>query len=590
MDYSIKIGGEAGQGLQTVGEILARVFSKAGYQVFTHQDYESRVRGGHNFYQIRVSDTPVMSPLENMDIIVALDRASIELHRGEITEEGVILYDSELIKENIEDPAFLSIPFKKLAVDEGGSPVMSNTVATGAVLGMLGMDISTLELLLGETFKKKGDAVIESNIKAARAGYNYAREKCRRCSFSITSSSANGRMLINGIEAIALGALASGCKFYSAYPMTPSTGIMTYLAGKAKEYGIVVEQAEDEIAAINMALGASFAGVRAMTGSAGGGFALMVEGLSLAAMTETPIVIAEGQRPAPATGFPTRTEQGDLLFILHTAHGEFPRVVFTPGNPEEAFYLTNRAFDLAEKYQIPAFIIFDTYLADTQWTYDSLDLSKLIYKDYRLRGEAFQALKEYKRHAYTDTGVTPFGVPGDATHVVVTDSDEHDEEGHMVEDAQTRLKMIDKRLFRKLEHLKKEINPPVFYGSEKPDIVLVGWGSTCGVIKEAVDVLSPPHPPLSKGGGIACLHFSEVYPFPSSIPLPQGEGTKGRVSDYLGILKNAKLAICIENNATGQFARHMKAETGYEFKASINRFDGRPFLLEELLDNIKNKI
>jgi len=282
-----------------------------------------------------------------------------------------------------------------------------------------------------------------------------------------------------------------------------------------------------------------------------------------------------------------------LLFILHTAHGEFPRVVFTPGNPEEAFYLTNRAFELSEKYQIPAFVIFDTYLADTQWTYDSLDMSRLTYNDYRLRGEAFKALKEYKRHAYTDTGVTPLGILGDASHVVVTDSDEHDEEGHMVEDAQTRLKMIDKRLFKKLERLKKEINPPILYGSEKPDIVLVGWGSTYGVIKEAVDILSPPNPPLSKGGiggGIACLHFSEVYPFPSPFPLPQGEGTKGRVSDYLSVLKGAKLTICIENNATGQFARHMRAETGYEFKASINKFDGRPFLLENLIGEIDAQI
>ena len=279
------------------------------------------------------------------------------------------------------------------------------------------------------------------------------------------------------------GAIASGCKFYSAYPMTPSTGIMNYLAGKEAEYGIIVEQAEDEIAAINMALGASFAGVRAMTGTAGGGFALMVEGLSLAAMTETPIVIGLGQRPAPATGLPTRTEQGDLLFALHAAHGEFPRVIFAPGSPEQAFYLTNKAFDLAEKYQIPAFIIFDQYLADSVWTPEEFDLTRIVLNDYRLRGDAFRNLTEYKRYAFTDTGVSPFGVPGDAKYVVVADSDEHDEDGHIIEDAETRIKMVQKRLLKKVPLIRKEIAPPLLYGNSAPEIVLAGWGSTYGVMQ-----------------------------------------------------------------------------------------------------------
>ncbi|MEK7851872.1 MAG: 2-oxoacid:acceptor oxidoreductase subunit alpha, partial [Deltaproteobacteria bacterium] len=363
-----------------------------------------------------------------------------------------------------------------------------------------------------------------------------------------------------------------GCKFYSAYPMTPSTGIMNYIAGKEQEYGIIVEQAEDEIAAINMALGASFAGVRAMTGTAGGGFALMVEGLSLAAMTETPVVIALGQRPAPATGLPTRTEQADLSFALYTSHGEFPRIVFAPGTPEQAFHLTNKAFDLAEKYQIPAIVIFDQYLADTQWTYEGFDLERIRYSDYRLSGEALQRLPEYKRYAFTESGVSPLAVPGDSRHLVVADSDEHDEEGHLIEDAETRVKMMDKRLFKKLPLIVSEIEPPVLYGNSSPETVVVGWGSNYGLMKEAVDM-------LSKEKSIAMLHFSEVYPFPSTDRF-----------DFLGILKNAKTAICIENNATGQFARLMRAETGYEFKNRINRYDGRPFLLEELVEKIKEAI
>jgi len=286
-------------------------------------------------------------------------------------------------------------------------------------------------------------------------------------------------------------------------------------------------------------------------------------------MTETPVVIALGQRPAPATGLPTRTEQADLLFAVYTAHGEFPRVVFAPGTPEQAFYLTGKAFDLAEKYQIPAFIIFDQYLADSEWTFEGFDLNKIKYKDYRVRGDELKNLKEYKRHSFTDTGVSPLGVPGASKHLVVTDSDEHDEEGHIIEDAETRVRMVDKRLFRKLPYIKQEMEPPLLYGDPEPAIVLAGWGSTYGVMKEAVDTL------LSKGKSIAMLHFSEIYPFPSADKL-----------FYLTLLNGARKTICIENNATGQFTRLMKAETGHDFQYRINKYDGRPFTLEGLLKEL----
>ncbi len=571
MDYTIKIGGEAGQGIQTIGDTLAKVFSRAGYHVFTHQDYESRIRGGHNFFQIRFSDKPVMASRDSIDILVALDRESIEQHKNQLSENGQIIFDSSALKQKHEEQHFFDIPFVNLAIEHGGNKIMANTVAVGAVLGMLGMDLDILHEIIKGTFIKKGEAVITANIASATAGHDFAIKKCLRCSFS-AAQRAKPKMMITGIEAIGFGAIASGCRFYSAYPMTPSTGIMNYIAGREKEYGIIVEQAEDEIAAINMVLGASFAGVRAMTGTSGGGFALMVEGLSLAAMTETPIVIALGQRPGPATGFPTRTEQGELLFSLYTAHGEFPRVVFAPGTPEQAFYLTNKAFDLAEKYQIPAIVIFDQYLADSEWTDEGFDLRRIKFTDYRLRGEAFKNLSEYRRHAFTDSGVSPLGVPGDSRHLVVTDSDEHDEEGHIVEDADTRTKMVQKRLFKKIPLIAEEIDQPLVYGDSASEIVIVGWGSTYGVLKEAVDE-------LSKDNKIAMLHFSEIYPFPSI-----------EKYDYLDILKNAKLTICIENNATGQFASLVRAETGYEFKAKINRYDGRPFTLERLLGEINVEI
>lgn len=571
MDYSIKICGEAGQGIQTVGETLAKVFSRSGYHVFTHQDYESRVRGGHNFYQVRLADKPVSAPLDKINILIAFDRESIPANEKRLAEYGRVIFDSSSTGK-VEDPAlpdsaYMDIPFTTLAVEHGGNRIMANTVAIGAILGMLGMELEILFRIIKDTFEKKGEAVVKANTEAAMAGYDFATKKCIQCPFS-TPPLAGPKMFIAGNDAIGLGAVASGCKFYSAYPMTPSTGIMLYIAGKAREYGIVVEQAEDEISAINMALGASFAGVRAMTASSGGGFALMVEGLSLAAMTETPIVIGLAQRPGPATGLPTKTEQADLLFALFTAHGEFPRVIFSPGTPEQAFYLTNKAFDIAEKYQTPVFVLTDQYLADTQWTFDGFDLTRLKHADYRLRGDTLKTLPEYKRHIFTENGVSPLAVPGESKHLVVTDSDEHNEEGHLIEDEGTRINMVNKRLFKKLPAIQNEIEPPLLYGSSDPAVVLVGWGSTYGVMREAVDA-------LSKSKGLAMLHFSEVYPLPLSEKF-----------DYMKLLNNAGITICVENNATGQFAYLLKAETGFTFHKRINKYDGQPFTLEYLLGEL----
>lgn len=570
LDYTLRVGGEAGQGLQTIGGALAKVISLNSYHVFTHQDYMSRIRGGHNFYQIRFSDRRVTASRDVLDILLALDLNTIEKHRKSLGEEGIILYDSESIKKTFEEPEFIDVPFKKIALDVGKNRVMANTVATGAVLGMLGMGLETLEGILKTAFKKKGEEIIEKNIACARAGYDYALSSCPRCeAFRLEETGNKKLMLINGLQAIGLGALMSGCKFYSAYPMTPSTGIMNFLASKAEEYGIIVEQAEDEVAAINMAIGASFAGVRTMTGTSGGGFALMAEGLSLAGMTETPVVIAEIQRPGPATGLPTRTEQADLLFILYAGHGEFPRVIFDPGTPKQAFHLTNKAFELAEKYQVPVFIQSDQYLGDSQWTFEDFDTGRLIYNDYRLREADLEGAGEYKRHAISGTGISLLAVPGEAgKHLVVTDSDEHDEEGHIIEDSETRIEMVRKRLLEKMPLIRKEMEAPYLYGDASPKIVLVGHGSTYGVIREVVDI-------FSKEQKISMLHFSEIYPFPE----------RDRF-DYLELLENADLVICIENNATGQFAKLFRAETGFEFTHLITRYDGRPFTVESLKEDL----
>ncbi len=564
MDYTIRIGGEAGQGIQTIGDTLAKVFSRSGYHVFSHQDFESRIRGGHSFYQIRLSDEPVLSSRERADILVALDLKTVHLHEGSLTDGAVVLYDPAMVKETFSDPRFLAVPFLEIAMDAGAGKIGANTVATGSVLGMLGMDPAPLVGVLRDSLANKGDAVVGANIRASDEGLKRAVRGCLQCGFTLHGG-GKPHMLLNANDAIGLGAIGSGCTFYCAYPMTPSTGVMLFLASKARECGIIVEQAEDEISAINMALGASFAGARSMTGTSGGGFALMAEGLSLAGMTETPIVVLLAQRPGPATGFPTRTEQGDLLFALHGGHGEFPRVIFAPGSPEQAFSLTSKAFDLSQKYQIPVLILTDQYLADSQWTYDSFDMKGLRYTEYRLRSDLLNEAADYRRHAWTEDGVSPFAIPGGSRHVVVTDSDEHDEEGHITEDGETRRRMVEKRLFRKMDRLKQEISPPFFHGHARPKIVVVGWGSTFGVMKDAVDI-------LVRNNDIAMIHFSEVYPFPDRTGF-----------DYLRLLEEAKLTICVENNATGQFARLFRAETGFNFDVKINKYDGRPFTLDELL-------
>ncbi|OPX99264.1 MAG: 2-oxoglutarate oxidoreductase subunit KorA [Syntrophorhabdus sp. PtaB.Bin047] len=566
MDYTIKIGGEAGQGIQTVGDALAKVLSRLGYHVFTSQDYESRIRGGHNFYQIRVSDRPIRAPRRPVDILMAFDRASVTLHQGELTEQGIIVYDPLQLKESFSGPQYLDVPFVKLATDTGAKEIVANTVATGAILGMLGFPIDPLFDIIARLLKRKDDETREQNRRAATAGYEYAAKNCGRCAFTLRPPGAP-KMLMGGNDAIGLGALAADCRFYSAYPMTPSTGIMLFLSARAKEYGIIVEQAEDEIAAINMALGASFAGVRSMTGTSGGGFALMTEGLSLAAMTETPIVIALAQRPGPATGLPTKTEQADLLFALNAGHGEFPRVIFAPGDPGQAVSLTAKAFDLSQKYQIPVFVMTDQYLADTQWTMDGLSLEYLPMRDWRADAGQVDGAGEYRRHAFTSTGVSPLAVPGKTRHVVVTDSDEHGEAGHIIEDGETRKQMVEKRLFLKMNNIRKEISPPLFLGPAQPETVLVSWGSTYGVVRETVEGM-----PEKK---MAMLHFSEVFPLPGI-----------EAFDYLEVLRRAKRTISVEMNATGQFARLLRDETGYSVTDMILRYDGRPFLVEELMEGL----
>ncbi|NLJ37748.1 MAG: 2-oxoacid:acceptor oxidoreductase subunit alpha, partial [Candidatus Atribacteria bacterium] len=366
------------------------------------------------------------------------------------------------------------------------------------------------------------------------------------------------RFLIGGNEALGLGAILAGCTFYSAYPMTPSTGIMSFISSRSKKYGIIVEQAEDEIAAINMALGASYAGAKAMTATSGGGFCLMVEGLGLAAMTETPIVVVDGMRPGPSTGLPTRTSQGDLEFVLSASHDEFPRFVFAPRDPQDAIDTMIRAFNLSDHFQVPAIILSDQYLADSNWTFSQLKVNEKPQKTQTVLGD-----HTYQRYVLTESGISPRALPGMSNALVIADSDEHDEIGHLTEDLKLRVQMHEKRM-KKIESMKKETRLPVYIPGKAT--TLIGWGSTYGVLFEAREKL------IHLGIDAGLLHFTDIYPLST---------------DALKMLKSVPDPIVVEGNYQGQLARLLERETQTHFSYRINRYDGRPFFVNELVNQIR---
>jgi len=569
VELSIKVGGAAGQGIQTIGAVLAKTFQRGGLYVFGVQHYYSRIRGGHNYFQMRISDEPVAAITEKVNMLIALDAASLKEHLKEL-EQGVVVMDREAVKVEEETGLIFHVPLSRIAVETGGSELYSNAVATGAAIGLLCYDFQLLAEVLSWMFSKKGEDVVKANTAAARAGYEYAQENYPgRCLYTLKPvENPEKRMLITGNEAMGLGAFAAGLKVLSAYPMTPSTGVMSYVAAHGDAYDVIVEQAEDEIAAINMALGAAFAGVRAMTTTSGGGFSLMVEALGLAGMTETPVVIFLCQRPGPATGLPTMTEQGDLLFALHAAQGEFPRCVLAPKNAEDAFYLTQRAFNIADRYQIPVLLLSDQYLADSLYTCSRFDPGRIRIERHVLSEvERREAGEGYRRYRLTGSGISPRALPGLSKALVVADSDEHDEEGHINESVENRVKMADKRM-RKLEVLRSEIAMPEVYGADEPDLTLLGWGSTYGPLRESVDRLA------KAGVRAALIHFTELYPLPHNLEkLFQGRETLA----------------CVENNYTGQFARLLRMETGIAPSHLILKYDGRPYTPEHVIRELRKR-
>jgi 2-oxoglutarate ferredoxin oxidoreductase subunit alpha len=565
-EVNLRLAGEAGQGVETLGLILCQVLKKSGFDFFATQDYMSRIRGGNNFLQFRIASQPVAAARDRVDLLVALDRASVGLHGSAVAKNGLILHDGE--QTDADDGRKIAVPFTKIAREKGGAEIFANAAALGAVAAVLGLPRERVDAALDEAFADKGAETAGRNKAAAASGFVFAKERARGDLAAVKPRALPRQYFINGNEAIALGAVASGLQFYSAYPMTPSTGVMNTLVRYAKRFNYIVEQAEDEIAAINMAIGASFAGARAMTGSSGGGFALMVEGLSLAGMTETPLVIAVVQRPGPATGFPTRTEQGDLNFILHAGHGEFARAVFSPGSVAEAYACTIRAFDLAARYQTPVLILSDQYLADSLTNTPVFKPGPVVPTDDVITREEGKGRPDYKRYALTASGVSPRAVPGWIDGVVYADSDEHTEEGHITEDALIRRKMVEKRFYKKMKSLAAKALPPVSRGGKRAKTIFIGFGSTGPVIEEAAELLGE--------ASVGVVHLPQVWPLP--------------VARLAELVKGADSIYTIENNAGAQLAGLLRRELGIDAKDSILKYDGRPFTLDDVLKEMKKRV
>jgi 2-oxoglutarate/2-oxoacid ferredoxin oxidoreductase subunit alpha len=566
MEVNILVGGAAGQGMDTVMNLLGKALVREGYGLIYTKDYMSRVRGGHNFSRLRISSGSQWTNLETIDIMVALNEETFELHRAEMAPSGRIIYDPGNFELPEDESRGVPVELRDLAKEAGGA-IMGNSVAVGALLVLIGLQTEAVETLLKETFAGK-DGVAENNIKALKAGYNAAAHYCSACFTLPPAAESKKRLFIDGNQVLGMSALASGCRFLSAYPMTPSTGVLNYLAAKMKTYPLVVEQAEDEIAAVNMALGASYAGLRSLTCTSGGGFSLMVEGLSLAGMTETPLVIIVAMRPGPATGLPTRTEQGDLDFVIHAGHGEFPRAVLSATSHEDAFYRLNKAFELADRYQTPILFLSDQNFADTHRSVEPYDFSRLSYN--RCIAEESEIKKPYKRYLYTESGISPRILPGQVDgETVLIDSDEHDEKGNIIEDAETRRLMFEKRM-RKQALLADEMDEPDLYGDANPELLLIGWGSTYGVLREAVDALS------ALGRKTAMLMFSDIWPLPQK-----------RLKT---LIPKVGQVFVVENNATGQLAGLIRRETGLNPGKSILKYDGRPFMPGEIVGEVEKHV
>ncbi len=571
-DFVLKIGGEAGQGIASAGLIFGKLALRSGYFLFDANEYPSLIKGGHNVYAIRVADEKIFSLGGKVDFLIALNQNAIDFHKDELsTGAAVILNSDKVSSSNFKKGInIFPVPLIKLAKEAGGSEIMINNVALGAAAFLLKADLEVLQTIIKDIFFSAKSEIIDLNIKSAEAGFSFAKENFAnvKLNFSLEKRNAGEQIFLSGNDAICLGAVKAGCRFFSAYPMTPINSIIAYFSANAEKIGMVYLQPEDEIAAINTAIGAASTGVRSMTATSGGGFSLMVEALGMAGMTETPIVIINGQRPGHSSGLPTWTGQGDLKFVLSAGQDDFPRLVLAPGDVEECFWLTIEAFNLADKYQAPVIILIDKYISESRQSAAVFNESKVKIDRCLLLSEKDQQ-NDFKRYVFTENGVSPRAIVGRPGQPLLINSYEHDEKGFSIEDLKTRTAMMEKRM-RKMEAMEKEIPAPATYGDQKADVLFVGWGSVKGPILEAQKILK------EEGVKTKFLHLNYLNPFPKeAVALA---------------IKNSRKVLLVEQNISGQLGNLIEEKTGIEIKEKFLKYDGRPFNPEEIARKIKQLI
>jgi len=552
--YSVVLSGEAGQGLKTIESLFMVLLQKSGYHAYIAKEFMSRVRGGNNTSEIRISDKRIGAFVDRIDLLVVLSKNGLDRLLPRIGSHTHIVGEEAYITSQKTEGILHPLPIAE-KMRELGNPIFSNNLVNGLLSALFSCDADIAYQAIEKQFASKGEEIVEKNRQAFQMGLELA--KTLNTSFDVKmDEKVKGMYALSGSESIGIGALSGGCNFISSYPMSPSTAVLAYLAKKEREYSIVVEQAEDEIAAINMALGAWYTGARAMVTTSGGGFALMTEAVSLSGIIESPMVIHLAQRPGPGTGLPTRTEQGDLNLALYAGHGDFPRVIYAPGTYEDGILFTHRAFEVADEFQVPVFVLTDQHFLDGEGITEKIDFSKLPTHNHFIKTDA-----AYLRYKLTDSGISDRGIPSYGDGFVCVDSDEHTEGGRITEDSEVRIAMVEKRM-RKLDAY--EDLQPKLVGKEEYKTLVVGWGSTYEAIKEALEEIDD--------ASISFAFFGQVYPLPSLT---------------YDLLSQADRLVLVENNATGQLGELIARELGIFFDATILQYNGSPFSVEQLVQGIK---
>ena len=573
-EFSLAIGGAAGQGIATPGSILARLFTRRGLWLNAYNAYQSIIRGGHIYLTIRLSDQRIYSHGDHLNMLLCLNQDTMNRHLRLLGAGGTAIYNSDRIKpgEAAEGVQLCPMPVKKLS-NRSRNKVIQNTIALGVITYLLGLDFEVLETALKLQFGRKGDAVVNENVTAARAGYDYAAANFEALPQALPTGE-KPLALWTGNDALAMGGAAAGVKFYTAYPMSPATGVLHWMARNARELDIMVRQGEDEIAVANMAIGAAHVGARAMCATSGGGFALMTESVGSAAMMEIPLVFINVMRAGPSTGVPTKTEQGDLWQVLGASQGDFERLVVAPTDALDAFNSVPEIFNLCERHQCPGIVISDLLISEGTFSADpdEIDLQPEIDRgDVITNGAAPNG--EYLRYEDTESGVSPRALPGIPGYAHVVATDEHDQDGVLISDEFTnphkRRRMVEKRA-RKIENLVEQIPAPELSGPADADVTLIGWGSTQGVIREAIEQLA------EKGVTANQLAVRWIVPFHS----------RAVIDAVIG----ARRSIIVENSYSGQFYRYLRSETGLSVDGHIRKYDGEPFMPHHIVDGVLEQV